>query len=154
MNQACYDICMFPGIIVNSLTIKKIKISHGDLPHTHLGTKFIHSNTPKPYRESCGHRPSAQLQNITTISQGGRQKQTGVQSLWAGAPQCGHLVDLVEHAVQTLENKDESWPHRFWWPVGDGQHFGDVASQATALHGQSVVRCQFQERMCNLCQPR
>lgn len=37
----------------------------------------------------------------------------GVQSLWAGAPERGHLVDLVEHAVQALENEDESRPHCF-----------------------------------------
>ena len=71
----------------------------------------------------------------------------------AGAPERGHLVDLVEHAVQALEDENEGGAHRLRRPIGDGQHLGDVAAEPAALHGQGVVRRQLQQGVGDLRQP-
>lgn len=62
-------------------------------------------------------------------------------------------MDLVEHAVQPLENENEGRPHGLRRPVGDGQHLHDVAPQPSALHGQGVVRGELQQGMGDFCQP-
>lgn len=72
------------------------------------------------------------------------------ECLRASAPERGHLVDLVEHAVQPLEDEDERRAHRLRRPVGDGQHLHDVAPQAAALHGERVVGRQLQQGVGNL----
>lgn len=77
----------------------------------------------------------------------------GAQCLWACAPERWHFVDLVEHAVQPLEDEDEGGPHGLRRPVGDRQHLHDVAPQPSALHGQGVVGSELQQGVGNLRQP-
>lgn len=62
-------------------------------------------------------------------------------------------MNLVEHAVQPLEDQDEGGADGLGRPVGDRQHLHDVASQPSALHGQRVVRRQLQQGVGDLCQP-
>lgn len=62
-------------------------------------------------------------------------------------------MDLVEHAVQPLEDEDEGGSDGLGRPVGDGQHLHDVAPQPAALHGQGVVGGQFQQGVGDLRQP-
>lgn len=62
-------------------------------------------------------------------------------------------MNLVEHAVQPLQDEDEGGPHGLRRPVGDGQHLHDVAAQPSALHGQGVVGGELQQGVGNLCQP-
>lgn len=77
----------------------------------------------------------------------------GAQCLWASAPERWHFVDLVEHAVQPLENENEGGPHGFRRPVSDGQHLHDVAPEPSALHGQGVVGGELQQGVGDLRQP-
>lgn len=62
-------------------------------------------------------------------------------------------MDLVEHAVQPLEDEDEGGADGLGRPVGDGQHLHDVALQASAFHGQGVVGRQLQQGVGDLRQP-
>lgn len=104
------------------------------------------------------HVPRSRLSTVhsTIHSQGHREgrvvfNRPAAQSLWASAPERGHFVDLVEHAIQPLEDEDEGRPDGLGWPVGDGEHFHDVAPQASALHGQGVIRRQLEEGVGNFC---
>lgn len=65
-------ICRFLFSLFLTVTIKAQRITHIDLPHIHLGTMNTHSNTP--YRESCGHRRSAQHQNTATTMSSASQR--------------------------------------------------------------------------------
>lgn len=62
-------------------------------------------------------------------------------------------MDLVEHAVQPLEDEDEGRPDGLGRPVSDGQHLHDVTPQPSALHGQGVVGRQLQQGVGDLRQP-
>lgn len=62
-------------------------------------------------------------------------------------------MNLVEHAVQPLEDQDEGGADGFGRPVCDGQHLHDVAAEPSALHGQGVVGRQLQQGMGDLRQP-
>lgn len=62
-------------------------------------------------------------------------------------------MDLVEHAVQPLQDEDEGGSHGLRRPVSDGQHLHDVAPQPSALHGQGVIGRELQQGVGDLCQP-
>lgn len=106
-------------------------------------------------RLSTGHTTAPKHHDTLT----GRHKEVIVvnrpaaQCLWASAPERGHFVDLVEHAVQPLENENEGRPHGLRRPVSDGQHLHDVAPQPSALHGQGVVGSELQQGVGDLRQP-
>lgn len=49
-----------------------------------------------------------------------REDIPGAQSLRVNAPECGHLMNLVKHAVQPLQNEDEGGTNGLCRPIGDG----------------------------------
>lgn len=114
-----------PHVAFEVLSLTQTRHSTYETPMCH--SSATEDSAKKPSINWTGHTTAAQQHDTGRHIEVIVVNRPGAQCLWASAPERWHFVDLVEHAVQPLENENEGGSHGFRCPVGDGQHLHDVA---------------------------